>query len=242
MTRPLIVLDMDDTLYLERDYVLSGFLCVAEEVRRRFGIEGVDVACWQLFQKGVRGTVFDAVIRSTPGMSGIPGILQLMVEVYRTHRPSINLQADALAFLENASKVADLALITDGPPVSQRAKIDALGLDRWISKCVVTSEKGVAWTKPSLLPFRLVQTFFNAAPEACVYIADNPLKDFEAPRALGWHAVRVHRIGGLHYSVDNGPWPQLVVEDLDPLTSLAPLWPVSGSRVANGGADGRLAG
>ncbi len=35
-------------------------------------------------------------------------------------------------------------------------------------------------------------------PEQCVYIADNPLKDFIAPAALGWMpSIRVRLAGGL---------------------------------------------
>ena len=34
----VLVLDIDDTLYLERDYVRSGFKCVGEWVNDRLGL------------------------------------------------------------------------------------------------------------------------------------------------------------------------------------------------------------
>ncbi len=39
----------------------------------------------------------------------------------------------------------------------------------------------------------------------CVYIADNPLKDFIAPAALGWMPlIRVRRAGALHADLATG--------------------------------------
>ena len=36
-----------------------------------------------------------------------------------------------------------------------------------------------------------------------LYVADNPVKDFAAPRQLGWVTVRVRRPCGLQYAVEN---------------------------------------
>jgi putative hydrolase of the HAD superfamily len=38
-----------------------------------------------------------------------------------------------------------------------------------------------------------------------VYVADNPRKDFLAPRALGWRSARVRRPGGEHASYTAAP-------------------------------------
>ena len=39
---------------------------------------------------------------------------------------------------------------------------------------------------------------FAGRPDGFVYVADNPRKDFIAPRALGWRTVRIRRRGGEH--------------------------------------------
>jgi len=39
------------------------------------------------------------------------------------------------------------------------------------------------------------------------YVADNPLKDFAGPGALGWLTVRVRRPDGLHYAAENSEVP-----------------------------------
>jgi putative hydrolase of the HAD superfamily len=39
------------------------------------------------------------------------------------------------------------------------------------------------------------------------YIADNPSKDFFAPRKLGWRTVRIRREGGLYAGITTtGDW------------------------------------
>jgi putative hydrolase of the HAD superfamily len=37
---------------------------------------------------------------------------------------------------------------------------------------------------------------------AFVYVADNPLKDFQAPIAMGWKTVRVRRAQGLNSHIE----------------------------------------
>ena len=47
-----VAFDVDDTLYLERDYVRSGFRAVAERVRRDHGLEGFFEGAWDAFSSG----------------------------------------------------------------------------------------------------------------------------------------------------------------------------------------------
>jgi len=50
----VVVLDMDDTLFLERDYVLSGFAAVDAVVAKEHGLKGFSESAWRLFCAGVR--------------------------------------------------------------------------------------------------------------------------------------------------------------------------------------------
>lgn len=54
-----VVFDIDDTLYLERDYVRSGFLAVEGIVAERFAARGFADQAWAAFERGVRGTIFN---------------------------------------------------------------------------------------------------------------------------------------------------------------------------------------
>ena len=194
-SKPLVVLDVDDTLYLERDYVRSGFNAVGEHLEREYGVEGFATEAWALFSDGVRGNTFDRALARL-GFRGAD--VEELVEVYRQHKPAISLQSDACAFMEAVGGHVHLAVVTDGPINSQRNKIEALCLERWISELVVTGERGAEWHKPSPLAFKYLQEHFRRDPDQCVYIADNPTKDFQGPLGLGWRVIRVNRPGALH--------------------------------------------
>ena len=94
----VIVLDMDDTLYLERDYAYSGFRAVGNWVASQFGRTGFADLCRSLFDAGVRGTVFNqALLRFGLGSDEL--IVRQLLTVYRTHYPAIQLLPDSLEFL-----------------------------------------------------------------------------------------------------------------------------------------------
>ena len=96
-----------------------------------------------------------------------------------------------------------MALLSDGPLASQVAKARALGMQRWCSVQVFTDVWGSAGWKPAQIGFRQIQAILpSLGPYA--YIADNPLKDFIAPRELGWRTVRVRREGGLYAHLEAG--------------------------------------
>ncbi|MEI2729743.1 MAG: haloacid dehalogenase-like hydrolase [Candidatus Nanopelagicales bacterium] len=124
----MVVVDLDDTLYLERDYVFSGFAAV-EEWATAQGIPGLGLRCAELFREGVRGSVFDQALIAV-GQPVDRGVVKELVDVYRKHRPDITqLEPDAADFLERRSEDGvRLAMITGGPVESQKAKVAALQL------------------------------------------------------------------------------------------------------------------
>lgn len=222
MRTRLIVLDVDDTLYLERDYVHSGFRAVSDHVETQCGFDRFHELAWEAFLEGRRRTIFDEVLTEVPsGIEPRPSVPDL-VSVYRHHVPDIELCPDAREFLDQMRGSAHLGVVTDGPAVSQRNKLDALGLSRWISAFVVTDEHGPDWHKPSVLPFRRLEEIFDVHGSDCVYIADNPHKDFIGPVALGWRTVRVARPLGLHVDAPDeaGSRPETRVEDFSGVADL----------------------
>lgn len=203
MTVRCVVFDVDDTLYLERDYVRSGFAAVGAEVRARWTVADFAERAWRLFEEGARGDVFDRVLRAC-GVACSTDDVAALVACYREHRPEIRLLDDARACLERLAPRLRLAALTDGPVASQRAKVLALGLDRWLAPIVVTGELGPGLGKPHPEGFRRIEAATGEGGSACLYVADNPAKDFAGPRALGWRTVRIRRPGGLHADRPSG--------------------------------------
>lgn len=229
-----LVFDIDDTLYLERDYVRSGFEAVGLYAKYEYDIGGLSTTCWSLFQAGVRGDTFDralAVLEATPP----PGLVSELIAIYRAHRPEIALLDDAAACLARWRDRAFLGIVTDGSAISQRAKIEALELDAFVDLIVVTTELGRAYAKPAPGAFALFETASGLRGRDCVYVADNPAKDFDGPHRLGWRTVRVRRHDGLHAA-------EASRRDVDvEITSLAGLDAALGYDVADEQDGGNIA-
>jgi len=197
-----VVFDLDDTLYLERDYVRSGFCAIDAWVAEKIGIQGFGTLCWQLFEDGRRRDIFNVALEVN-GVTADNALIRALVDVYRNHVPEITLLPDAMKCLGALKGRAEQCLITDGPPISQRCKMTALGLQGQFSLAVLTGEWGQEFSKPHPRAFVAVQSALSMEGKSCMYVADNPLKDFGAPAGLGWFTVRVRRAGGQYRDLPN---------------------------------------
>jgi putative hydrolase of the HAD superfamily len=196
MTR-VVVFDLDDTLYLERDFVHSGFAAVGEWLAAHYGVSDFAAHAWDLFLAGRRGDVFNRVLPGL-GLEPQPDLIQHLIGVYREHRPRIQLEPAAGALLAALDGRCRLAVLTDGHHDTQRRKVAALGLETRCRPIVCTDQWGRAHWKPSARGFLHIQQVLEAPPERCIYIGDNPAKDFRAPKTLGWRTLRLRHPLGEH--------------------------------------------
>lgn len=80
-----------------------------------------------------------------------------------------------------------LALITNGPSWTQRAKIEQLQLSRWFEYMVVSGEFGVEKPDPQI--FVHVLNHLNIAVTDAVMIGDNPDADIRGAHAAGMRTI-----------------------------------------------------
>jgi len=193
-----VVFDLDDTLYAEREFVLSGFQAVDAWLQTDRGIAGFSGAAEKVFSAGQRGKIFDEVL-PVLGVEATAGLVKELVGIYREHEPTIELFPDALEVLAWADPAFNLGLITDGYAAVQARKIRALGLEPRIRCRIISDELGRACWKPSIEPYNRVMAHYPGPVGGFVYVADNPRKDFIGARQLGWRTVRVRRAGGEHH-------------------------------------------
>lgn len=215
---PAIVLDLDDTLYLERDYVRSGLTAAGKWLDRQRGIAGLGDAAITLFEGGLRERLFDRALAQM-GVEPSPSLIARLVFEYRRHRPSIALAPDAVRFLSDATM--PLAVVTDGSALAQRMKVCALGLRAFgIESVIYTDDWGRSFWKPHRRAFEQVQR--SIAADHFIYVADNPAKDFRAPRALGWRTVQICRPERLHRveAPDRDHQPDVQIGSFDELATL----------------------
>lgn len=215
MVLELIVFDMDDTLYLERDYVRSGFAAVGHEIQQRYGLEGFSALAWTLFLNGARGDTFNTALCKLTGTVSEKLVAEC-VDIYRNHVPNITLLEDAQHLLSAMETKYATALITDGPLESQSAKAEALNLHTKLDSIILTDELGPGAGKPSTRAFRKLEVEFGMSGQQCMYIGDNPAKDFVAPLALGWATWRIRRQNSLHEAVETSSPTTTTTRDLAP--------------------------
>ncbi|MBT0667214.1 HAD family hydrolase [Novosphingobium profundi] len=200
LTGRVLVFDLDDTLYLERDFAFSGFAALEPLVRERTGRSGFAANCRDFFDRGVRGVIFDGAL-ARMGCQRTGALIRDLVEAYRIHAPRIALAPDAARFLARVPRW-ECALISDGPAVMQRGKLRALGLQSALGRIVLTGELPAGCAKPHPMAFAHVEEWSRRPAPAHVYIADNAAKDFLEPRRRGWKTIQILRAERVH---DGGP-------------------------------------
>src|SRR5206468_10469295 len=105
-----------------------------------------------------------------------------------------------------------LALITNGAPDLQHAKLAGAGLAPHFDAVVVSGEVGVG--KPDPRPFALALTALGVDRRQAVMVGDSPERDLARARNAGIRGVWIDRIGSA--TTDHVPR----IEDLRELISL----------------------
>ncbi|MBC8081143.1 MAG: HAD family hydrolase [Gorillibacterium sp.] len=192
-----IVFDMDDTLYPEKDYVLSGFKAVSDRVFNQFGYLGFYELAEKLFASGEHRLIFNRVLDQL-GISYDHQLVSELVACYRTHEPEIQLSADALCLLNRMNSKVKLGLLSDGYIEAQEQKLLKLNLQHRFHAVVLSDAFGREHWKPSPVPYEHVVRLLQVKHDECVYVGDNASKDFITAKALGWRTVRLKRPDGVY--------------------------------------------
>lgn len=207
-----VLIDLDDTLYLETDYARSGYRAVSAHFDQ--GDAGAS-RLWDIFAAGERRNVLGRWL----GEIGESARLMEAVEFYRTHVPELTPIAGWIALLGQWRAAGyRLGVVTDGPARQQGAKAIGVGIGQLVDAVVLSDELGGrdAW-KPNPLPYRTCLERLGVEPSAALYVGDNPTKDFLGARNAGMRSIRLRWPGGLHAAMeplDAAHAPDLDVADL----------------------------
>lgn len=190
MSKPIVCFDLDDTLYKEIDFLKSGYRKISEMVEKRYGFNSWEIYDRLLYWYSRRENAFVNLNEAY----GISNPINDYLNVYRYHHPNIALSKETTDTLDALKhRGITLAIITDGREITQRQKIEALGLAKWISEDFIFINEEPKHFKPNRFSFdRLMLHCYEQFPDSdftYYYIGDNPLKDFLAPNQLGWESV-----------------------------------------------------
>ncbi|NLG35721.1 MAG: HAD family hydrolase [Lentisphaerae bacterium] len=208
------IVDMDDTLFEERDYVLGGFRAVADHVVHwNLSPQAVWEFLLRRFQSAGREQIFNHLLLALTGEAPEDRIREL-VDVYRRHEPRIELYPGASAALDALRAHGKLILVTDGLTAMQQRKFAALQLDRRVDRVIFCHDTGHPKPDPASLDGAV-----SRGDSAAVLIGDRPDHDLALAAHLGIASIRVRT--GRFRKLPNTPWAP--VADLSAFADLTEM-------------------
>ncbi|MDW3167953.1 HAD family hydrolase [Vibrio sp. Y184] len=202
------VFDLDDTLYSEREYQLSGYRYIANHLQTLFQQD----VCHVIDKADAEGQ--DVLSEICRALSLPESVKESLLWMYRLHVPSIQLAQETKKILDQIKTNYSVAIITDGRCLSQRNKLLALGMEN--VETFVSEE----WdeVKPGKLRFQEVEKRYPKSKQF-IYVGDNVKKDFVMPNQMGWMTIGIKDDGcNIHHqnvsAVESSYLPQIWVDSI----------------------------
>jgi putative hydrolase of the HAD superfamily len=187
-----LIFDLDDTLYNERRFALSGYAVVAAHVEATTGLPRrlVFRHLRDCLKRGDRPIAFQTVC----DRFGIAEtVLARWRQVFRTHEPRLRLPRATQQMLRSVRREWRVGILTNGLPEVQRRKVAALGLDSLVDRIVYAAEHG-GIGKPRPEPFLAAARALRVIPERSVFVGNDPWMDVWGASQVGMHAVWLDRM------------------------------------------------
>ncbi|MGE0628268.1 MAG: HAD family hydrolase [Hyphomicrobiaceae bacterium] len=222
MSRLHIVFDLDDTLYPERQFAISGFRACERWLEQRYGVNGIVDDMTRMLDDGHMRSLFEITLRKHLGPYD-DSLLESFIDIYRLHPPEISLYDDAAPALDHFEALGPIGLITDGQEEVQSSKVRALELEPRFAHIIYTHALGGrSFSKPNPRAFELMEQALGGPGDRFLYVGDNPSKDFVAPNKRGWISVQIHRDQRIHHRAQTaeGGAPQHEITALTELPAI----------------------
>lgn len=193
-----VVVDLDDTLYPQADYLASAAAAVGTAAADA-GLDGpaVRAALQHELATGsdAGGTIDRALLAGGVPAAELPGCVPALVAAFTGHTPpQLAPYPGVGAALRALAAAVPLGCLTDGNPVIQAAKLAATGLQPLLPVVVVTDAlggRGVRKPRPAGLV--AVAARLGVPPDRLLVIGDRPGKDVAVAAAVGARAIRVRQ-------------------------------------------------
>lgn len=183
-----VLFDLDDTLYPERRFALSGYAAVAAHVAAETGMPaGV---LYRFLVRRFRKHGREGLLQALCAAHAIPlAHVPRLVDVIRVHTPRLRMPSLSKAVLrELRAQGHRLVVVTNGLPSTQRAKVAALGVAPLID-AVVYAQEHAPDGKPALVCFATALRRVEVAAARAVFVGDHPDKDVVGAAAAGMRSI-----------------------------------------------------
>ncbi len=183
-----LLLDLDDTLYPLLRFRLSGFAAVARHLARYHAVD--EAQAFRLLSSAARGPQrgreLDLVIQRFK--LDVP--VAALVRVMRGHTPELRLPATTETTLRLLKPSWRLAIVTNGIPAIQKAKVAALGVEALVDTVVYANEHGSGEGKPEREPFLEALRRLDVAPAQAIAVGDDEFADVFGAARCGLRSIQ----------------------------------------------------
>jgi putative hydrolase of the HAD superfamily len=218
-----VLFDLDQTL-TDRSASISSY---AQRFRRDFGWRLSDtspaaiadaIGVLDALGYAPRRLVFGGLLQM-PQWVSMPSIEEIR-EHWETFFPLCTVGREQLhEVLETLTRRGyRLGIITNGSIRSQRAKVECLAIEKYLTSVVISEEAGIA--KPDARVFQVAACEIGVEPCACLFVGDHPLNDVVGASNAGLTSVWLE---GVHEWLSDLPLPSRRIQQLSSLLDLPEL-------------------
>jgi putative hydrolase of the HAD superfamily len=189
-----IIFDLDDTLYDKAEWFQPAAVFAAEQM----GLDADRV--WHITSQYIQragsanAAIYNEILVECGQSDSAINIraFSALCDQYTPPPGSLQLLPGIKEALITLHQQYKIGLIADGKVTSQKAKIIGLGIGPFLSAVIYSDEiEGVKSRRPDPRPYTQVAQLLGVPKPTCLFVADNPIKDFVRARALGMRTVRV---------------------------------------------------
>ncbi len=196
-----LFIDLDDTLYNEVDFVISGYNHIYKWILENLNID----IQYKPNKKDVINNIENHIQTFIKKNYFEEKYLVKFIKLMREHKPNISLSNSNLKKLKVISKTfKNLVLVTNGRSISQRNKLQSLNIKMFFKEILISEEFGLK--KPDRIFYeKIIEKYKNYN---LIFIGDNIDIDLITPINKGLKTIlirnlnnRIHKLNSNHPSI-----------------------------------------
>ena len=196
---PILVFDLDDTLYSKQQVFLRAF-------KKCYPTFLIDMDVYKIYQEKSE-IAFELItkgqitleenhfsrVKSTFSSLGLDSSKESVIrfkETYQYVMDHIELDKEWYRFFDKVTNYSTLVLLTNGPTSHQSKKITSLGLEKWFDSSRIFISETTGVPKPQEEAFKNVEQLFpNVNPKDFWMIGDDLVKDIDGAKNRNWNTI-----------------------------------------------------
>ncbi|MDR1896242.1 MAG: HAD family hydrolase [Prevotellaceae bacterium] len=190
-----VIFDLDDTLYPQIEYTRQCLLNTSEYIAKLSNHRQKEIEKRLnniLDNKGIEYRfIYDDLFREIH-FDGLPYLKEILDEFWQC-KPKLQVYENTHEILKKLKDYFLFAILTDGHIKIQEYKIDNLHLRQFFDYVLITDSLGIENRKPSVKPYQVLLNKINLTARDCIYIGNDPRKDFIGAKKIGLKTIRINQ-------------------------------------------------